>query len=72
MMEEWKKRVLKYEESPPWVEDVSPVENMLAILHWDNNNKRDFVPLGGFEDERVSPEFAGKNISIWQPHVHFM
>ena len=33
MMEEWKKRVLKYEESPPWVEDVSPVENMLAILH---------------------------------------
>lgn len=70
MLEEWQAQERKYEEEPLWVEDVPRLTETLAIPHWDNE-KRDFVPLDGFEENKASPEFARKNILIWQPHVHF-
>lgn len=70
MLEEWQAQERKYEEEPQWVEGVPRLPETLAILHWDND-KRDFVPLDGFEENKASPEFARKNILIWQPHIHF-
>ncbi len=72
MMEEWKRRgPPNYEEVPPWAEGVAPVKSVLAIPHWDKK-QRDFVPLDTFEDRRASPQFASKNILIFQPHIYFM
>lgn len=70
MLEEWKAQEREYEREPNWVTGVSRLDTTLAIPHWDNE-KRDFVPLDGFEDEKASKEFAKKNILIWQPHIHF-
>ncbi|OTB04341.1 hypothetical protein M426DRAFT_22962 [Hypoxylon sp. CI-4A] len=70
MLNEWRAQERQYEEQPSWVQAVPRLPEVLAIPHWDNG-KRDFVPLGGFEQTNASPEFARKNILIWQPHIHF-
>lgn len=70
MLDEWRKQERALEQEPKWVEEIPPFENVLAIPHWDND-KRDFVALESFDDIRVSPQCADKNILIWKTHVHF-
>jgi hypothetical protein len=70
MLTEWRAQERRYEQEPGWADHVPPLTTTLAIPHWDNK-RRDFVPLGSFEDTRASSEFARKNILTWQPHIHF-
>lgn len=72
MMDEWKAREPSFERGPEWAARVPPLKEELAIPHWDNT-QRDFVPLDKrLEHGKASPEFASKNILIWQPHIHFL
>lgn len=70
MLEEWRKQERTLEQQPEWVAKIPPLANTLAIPHWDNE-KRDFIMLKDFEDDRASPECAGKNVLVWRPHIHF-
>lgn len=70
-LEEWRSQDRQYETEPEWTEGVAPLDERLAIPHWDND-KRDFVPLDHSDTTKASKEFAKKNILIWQPHIHFI
>ncbi|KAL3479450.1 hypothetical protein BJX99DRAFT_255453 [Aspergillus californicus] len=55
-----------FETVPEWTTWFAPLKEPLVIPH-DNGEV-----LESFEDERVSPQLAAKNILHWQPHIHFI
>ena len=65
-LEQYQREEKIFETVPEWTIRVAPLKKSLVIPH-DNDEV-----LESFEDERVSPQLAAKNILHWQPHLHFI
>lgn len=70
MLDAWRQQDRPYETEPKWAANVKKLKNTLTIPHWDAA-KHDFVSLDGFSSGKACPEFARKNVLIWQPHIYF-
>lgn len=65
-LEQYQQEEKIFETVPEWTVRVAPLKELLVIPH-DNDEV-----LESFEDERISPQLAAKNILHWQPHIHFI
>jgi hypothetical protein len=60
-LDEWRAQEREYEKEPEWTANVPPCEQVLKILHWENDLRK-FVSIDGFDDKRASQEFAKKKM----------
>jgi hypothetical protein len=65
-IEQYQKEKMIFESVPDWTKCVAPLEETLVIPH-----ENDEV-IESFEDIRARAQLAAKNISHWQPHIHFI
>lgn len=63
--DELEARAKSFEQVPLWTEQVLPLPTMLVV-------PRHNEVLNRLDDERASPGFAGKNILLPHPHIHFI
>jgi hypothetical protein len=54
-----------YEKVPEWAENVPPLEELLVVPTHEGEI------LTGREDKRADPDFLGKAILLWTPHIFF-